>query len=149
MTKGREWIVKEELARGHTVGCHTVDHPLMTRLSSVKWKWEIDRCVKDVEKITGQKIKLFRFPYGASTWEMEEYANSKGLKTVLWNIDSLDWKKTPEEELKHLKWGIDTQKRGIVLFHDIQKSTVEALPEILRFLSDRKSKLILIEKNGR
>lgn len=142
MAKGKEWIVQEEITRGHTVGCHTVTHPLMTRLSSIRWKQEIDQCVKDLEKITGQRVGLFRFPYGSSTWEMEEYANSKGLKTVLWNIDSLDWKKGPKEELEHLKWGIDKQKRGVILMHDLQKSTVESLEFTIEYMIEKKANFV-------
>lgn len=142
MAKGREWLIQEEIARGHTIGCHTVTHPMMTKLSKANWKNEIDQCVRDVEKITKVKVTLFRFPYGESTYEMEEYANSKGLKTVLWNIDSLDWKKTSKEELDHTEKQIDEIKRGIILMHDIQASTVESLPNLLEFLKQRKATLV-------
>jgi len=148
MTKEREWLVREEIARGHSVGCHSVSHPLMTRLKEGEWKRQIDDCVKILEKITGTKIDLFRFPYGESTPEMEEYVRSKGMKTILWNIDSLDWKKTPEEELKHLKWGINQQKRGVIIMHDIQRSTVIALPEILDYFQSLDSKFVKLKGYG-
>ena len=147
MAKNHEWIVREELARGHRVGCHTMSHPLMTKISKFKWQMEIDECIRTLYKITRQEPVLFRFPYGESSKEMEKYVKDKGMKVILWNIDSLDWKKTPQKELEYLKEGINKQKRGIVLLHDIQESTVEDLPKLLKFFSDRQSRLILIENN--
>lgn len=144
MTKGREWIVREEIARGHQVGCHTMTHPLMTKLKKTEWEKEINDCVKIVTKIIGKKPTLFRFPYGASTIEMEEYAESYGMKVIYWNIDSLDWEKSPEEEIKYIEDGIKNKKKGIILMHDIQKSTEKSLPEILEFLENRKARFVLL-----
>lgn len=147
MAKGREWLVREEIARGHDVGCHSMTHPLMTKLNEIKWKWEIDECIREVEKITGKKIELFRFPYGESTIKMEEYIKSKGIRVIYWDIDSLDWKKKPKEELAHIKKEIDKQKKGILLMHDIQGSTVETLPKILDYLKEKDAKLVQLIKN--
>ena len=148
MAQERPWLVREEIARGHVIGCHSVNHPLMTRLKPEQWKRQIDECVRVVEKITKTKIELFRFPYGESTWEQEEYVKSKGMKVILWNIDSLDWKKGPKEELRHLKWGINKEGRGIILMHDIQKSTATELGDILRYLKSKKARLVRLSKSG-
>lgn len=145
MTKGREWIVQEEIARGHDVGCHSMSHPLMTKLKKSAWQKEISDCVETVEKITGKKPTLFRFPYGACTKEMKEYAESYGMKVIRWDIDSFDWERGSQKEIEDLEADIKEQKKGIILMHDIQKSTMKILPDLLDFLKDLKVKIVLLD----
>ena len=145
MTKGREWIVKEEIARGHVVGCHSMSHPLMTKLKKNAWQKEISDCVDTIKKITGKKPTLFRFPYGACTEEMKEYAESYGMKVIRWDIDSFDWEKGAVRELEDLKKEILKKKSGIILMHDIQKSTMKSLPELLNFLIEIKARVVLLD----
>lgn len=145
MTREREWIVKEMIARGHSVGCHSCSHPLMTNLEEKEWKRQIDDCVEILERMTRTRMELFRFPYGASTLEMKEYVRSKGMKVVSWSIDSFDWKMDSAETLKHLKSTFERQNRGVVLMHDTMLSTTISLPEILDFLKKKGAHFVKLD----
>jgi uncharacterized caspase-like protein len=75
---------------------------------------------------------LFRPPYGARSEEVLMIAEKLGMKTVLWNVDSMDWADpVPASIAKRVLSQVEKEKRGILLFHDIHGRAAEALPSIL------------------
>ena len=54
-----------ELYKGHEVATHSLTHPNLTELSYDEVCHEINEDVKNLEKLTGEKIKGFAYPYGA------------------------------------------------------------------------------------
>jgi peptidoglycan/xylan/chitin deacetylase (PgdA/CDA1 family) len=60
------------------------------------------------------------------------------LKTVLWNVDSLDWADpVPASIAQRVLTQVEKQKRGILLFHDIHDRAAVALPLLLDELIKR------------
>ena len=63
---------------------------------------------------------------------------ARGLRSVLWNIDSRDWADPLPRSVAHrvieetLREG-----RGIILFHDIHSRAVDALPVVIEELQKR------------
>jgi uncharacterized caspase-like protein len=58
------------------------------------------------------------------------------LKSVMWNIDSLDWADpVPSSIAERVLRSVDKEGRGIILFHDIHERTVKALPLVLEKLA--------------
>jgi peptidoglycan/xylan/chitin deacetylase (PgdA/CDA1 family) len=152
-------IVKMVGSKGHSVGSHSYSHPYMGQwnaktcasgktkcVNSEAAKNEIKRAHSAIFKVLGWIDPFFRFPYGASVKSVKSFVHENQMIDFFWNIDSLDWKSkwSAKKMLNHVISGIDKQKRGIVLFHDIQRKTVEALPEFLRLISDRGYKLVVI-----
>jgi peptidoglycan/xylan/chitin deacetylase (PgdA/CDA1 family) len=120
------------LAAGHVLGNHSYSHPFLPKLSDEKRKAEIDSTNQLLTKVLGSKPVLFRPPYGAKNKALLAEIEADGMKSVMWNIDSLDWaKQFPEEITQEVLKQLEHTKRGIVLFHDIHGHTVEALPTIL------------------
>ncbi len=79
-----------------------------------------------------KRAPLFRFPYGARNAEGMQMLSAANLKSIMWNVDSLDWADpVPDSIAQRVLDGVDKQGRGIVLFHDIHERTVKALPQIL------------------
>ena len=110
-------IVKETIARGHQIGLHGRTH---IRLSTASWGVitdEVSKAHAELEEVAGQPVDLFRPPYGAHGLRSLSLVKSRGMRTILWSVDTDDWKGlTPEEPLK------GTTKRiaagGIGLLHD-------------------------------
>ena len=56
----------------------------------------------------------------------------------MWNIDSRDWADpVPQSIANRVIQLADGERRGIVLFHDIQARTVDALPLVIETLQQR------------
>jgi len=49
---------------GMTIGSHTVNHPVMSRLDEDAQAIEISRSFGELEAITGEKMRTFCYPYG-------------------------------------------------------------------------------------
>jgi polysaccharide deacetylase family protein (PEP-CTERM system associated) len=55
-------IVKQILDLGHEIGSHTHMHQLVYRQSPNDFKNDVERSIKTLEDISGQKVKYFRAP---------------------------------------------------------------------------------------
>jgi len=67
---------------GHTIACHTYDHPLLTRLPDNKWSEEIDKPKKLLEQITGKPVYYFAYPYGAWNEKAVGEIKKRGVKAA-------------------------------------------------------------------
>ncbi len=89
-----------------------------------------------LKAVDPERSALFRFPYGARNREGMQMLENAHLKSVMWNIDSLDWADpVPSSIAERVLRSVDKEGRGIILFHDIHERTVKALPAILDRLS--------------
>ena len=67
---------------GHTIACHTYDHPLLTRLPDNEWSNEIDKPRKLLEQITGKPVDYFAYPYGAWNERAVDELKARGIKAA-------------------------------------------------------------------
>lgn len=135
-------ITKRIVAEGHAIGNHSWDHPVLTKLKRADLEHQILDTEKVLTEIIGFSPHLFRPPYGAFNQTVIDTAK---LPVILWSIDSLDWKDgkaadIKKEILKHLGTG------KIILLHDIHKTTVEALPNILDTLTKDGYQFVTIDE---
>ncbi|MDP4182927.1 MAG: polysaccharide deacetylase family protein [Bacillota bacterium] len=77
---------------GHDIANHSYSHLRMGAISDSKIKEEIDLCTKKLNQITGNKIELFRAPYGDYNGNVLRIAKNQGLYTIQWDVDSMDTK---------------------------------------------------------
>jgi TolA-binding protein len=85
--------------------------------------------------ILGGPPQLFRPPYGASNPGILTEIAADKMQTVIWNVDSEDWADpVPNSVAQRVVTEAEKQGRGIILFHDIHKVGVEALPTVIETL---------------
>jgi len=140
LTRNAE-IEKEILAAGHAIGNHSFTHPILTKLSLEQIQQEIDKTQSLLNLIItddAHRTHMFRAPYGARNSEILIQLGERGLRSVLWNVDSLDWSDPVPESIVHrILQELDNYGRGIILMHDIHAKTVLALPLLLDELNKR------------
>lgn len=118
---------------GHEVMTHSDDHAHFSKLSSDAICSNIRASCDKIEAVTGQRPTLFRCPYGEYDDHVIEAVAGMGMKTIQWDVDSLDWKDLSAGEiLQRIKSGVGTG--SIVLFHNAAKHTPEALPSVIEYL---------------
>ena len=134
-------VVADILRGGHVIANHTNTHPLLLKLDGVHVAEEIDRTESLLAAaLPGDRGRapLFRPPYGARNPLVLAEVTERGLRSVLWNIDSRDWADPiPQSIALRVIREVERQGRGIILFHDIHARTVNALPVILGELVKR------------
>jgi len=126
--------VLEIYREGHEIGSHSDKHLHMSKLSEADIVKDIKNCEEKILKVIGKRPSVFRPPYGEYNNTLIKTLSSLGYYVIQWDVDSLDWKDLPANEiaqrvLKRVKSG------SIVLFHNNAKNTKYALPKILSELS--------------
>jgi peptidoglycan-N-acetylglucosamine deacetylase len=133
-------MVKEVLARGHTLGSHTYSHPLnIARMKPEKAEDEIERGLAAVATAAGQPVApFFRFPGLSDSSKLLGYLQSRRMAAFTVDAVSNDsYIHDKQRLIDHTLKEIAGAKGGIVLFHDIKTTTARALPEILAALKAR------------
>jgi peptidoglycan/xylan/chitin deacetylase (PgdA/CDA1 family) len=111
-------LIRDTIKRGHGIGLHSRTHPRLTDMPLGRLRDEICAARRDLEAVAGIEIEWFRPPYGAQNIRSLSVVKMCGMQTVLWSVDSRDWKgltaENPlERSLKFLEPG------GILLLHDV------------------------------
>lgn len=132
-------ILKQVYAAGHTVGAHTWSHANLNnkKFTEAQRKDEIEKGFAAVKWALGgiSPSPFFRFPALQHPPEMVTYLGNRNIGIFSCDIDSFDFKASkPEKIVETVMKKLDTKGKGIVLMHDFQKHTAEALPELLKRL---------------
>ena len=133
-------ILRQVSEAGHTIGNHTWSHkdlsrkPYDTDLEGAKQ--EIEMGVSAVHMaVEGPTAPFFRFPALKHPPEMVKYLGERNIGIFSTDMDSFDFKvRKPEQVIKSVMDKLKKHGKGIVLMHDFQHATAEALPELLRQL---------------
>ncbi len=56
--------VKELNDKGHTIGCHTWDHHMVTKYTEADWVKQVVKPRAELEKIIGKPVMYFAYPFG-------------------------------------------------------------------------------------
>lgn len=130
-------LVERMLREGHEVGNHSWSHPNFHKLSAESQAIQINETDRLLRSY-GAVPLFFRPPYGSFDERTEKIAQDLGMSIMLWSLDSKDWKRLPEDYSKLISTRgtiyEDGQLRGVFLFHDTHKTTVDDLPRILSHL---------------
>lgn len=144
--KRNKGIIKRITQEGHILANHSFSHKELTKLSKEDKIIELGNTNKLIKTSTGFDNYLFRPPYGSKNQELEIIAKEQGLSNIMWNIDSMDWADPIPESINQRVFKIlDKKKRGILLFHDIHKQTVNALPALLDGLAQRGYRVVTVD----
>lgn len=138
-------IIKRIVDEGHVLANHTFSHPVLTKLDADDRKKELARTNALIKAAGGIDSKVFRPPYGSQNDALAKQIKELGLISVMWNMDSMDWADPiPESIADRVLRQVDEKKSGILLFHDIHKQTIRALPEVLAGLYQRGYKVVTL-----
>ncbi|HET7847303.1 MAG TPA: polysaccharide deacetylase family protein, partial [Acidimicrobiia bacterium] len=111
-------LLHETMRRGHDIALHTRTHPRLTETPWNQLRDEICAARRDLEAVAGIEIGWFRPPYGAQNLRSLSLVRRCGMQTVLWSVDSRDWKGlTRKDPLERSRKGL--LAGGILLMHDV------------------------------
>ncbi|OJU28583.1 MAG: oligosaccharide deacetylase [Nitrobacter sp. 62-13] len=131
-------ILRQVAAAGHTVGAHTWSHANLNnkKLSEAQRKDEIEKGFSAVKwALEAAPAPFFRFPALQHPPEMVTYLGERNIAIFSCDVDSFDFKShRAQQVVDNIFRKLDKVGKGIILMHDFQKHTAEALPEILRRL---------------
>jgi peptidoglycan/xylan/chitin deacetylase (PgdA/CDA1 family) len=143
-------ILRQVLAQGHTVGTHTWSHLNLNskKLTEQQAKDEIEKGFSAVKLALGtEPAPFFRFPQLQHNPAMVSYLGTRNVAMWSTDLDSFDFRKgaTPEKIVETVMTKLDKLGKGIILMHDFQKHTGEALPTLLARLKAGGYKIVQIK----
>lgn len=139
-------IVERVAAEGHELGVHTWSHIKMNSSSRAKIDSEIGRTQRVLAEASGVTPRVMRPPFGATNKALIEHMyNRYGMASILWDVDTLDWRKPGVSKV--VCTAVNKAKPGsIILVHDIHATTLSALEGIVTGLQQRGFKLVTVSE---
>ena len=142
-------ILKHVAAEGHTIGAHTWSHANLNnkKLTEAQQKEEIEKGFSAVKWALGAAPSpLFRFPALQHPPAMVTYLGERNISIWSCDLDSFDFKASKAEKIiETVMSKLDKNGKGIVLMHDFQKHTAEALPELMKRLKAGGYKVVQVK----
>jgi peptidoglycan/xylan/chitin deacetylase (PgdA/CDA1 family) len=139
-------IVRQVAAAGHSIGSHTWSH---ADLSRKKKEEAIDEIEKGIAAVTWAledqypAAPFFRFPALRHPPELVTYLGERNVGIFSTDFDTFDFKmRKPEQVINSIMTKLQKHGKGIVLMHDFQHATSQALPEILTQLKANGYKIV-------
>ncbi len=127
---------------GNEIASHSNTHPKVVNLSYEENVKEIKESVEKIEKITGQKTKLYRPPYGEYNNTVISAAQDNGYKVIQWNLDTLDYTGLTGDKM----WKrIEKAKAGdIILSHNGTEHTADSLDMIIKNIKQKGLEIVKV-----
>lgn len=139
--------VRKLVAAGHTVGTHSMTHPLtMDRMPIDKVEAQVDGGIQWTSAAMTDPSKLapfFRIPGLMRADGVENLLISRGIQVWSADFPADDWRHISPDRVYQLAiQRLEAKGKGILLLHDIQARTVAALPKIIRDLKARGYRIV-------
>ena len=136
MAIGLPNILRDVARRGHTIGTHTWSHKDMRKASDEEAKDEIEKGISAVARGAGTPVApFFRYPYLRDSTASLAHLAGRNIAVFSTDVDSFDFRRqSPDRLVKATMERLNKRGKGILLMHDIQPRTAEAMPALLKAL---------------
>jgi len=138
-------LLKQVAAAGHSVGSHTWCHQILSKTKGsclingkrqtyeYTYKDEIEKGISAVSWALGGPIApFFRFPALQQPPEAITYLGQRNIGIFSTDFDSFDFKmRRPEQVRQSVMTKLQKHGKGIILMHDFQHATADAISQIL------------------
>lgn len=132
-------LAKMIVSSGHEVGNHSYSHPDMKQLTAGKAREQMVKTNEIIEAATGEKCIWFAPPSGSYRDETIRVADELNMKTVMWTVDTVDWKKpSPDVLINRVMTKIDNG--SMVLMHPTE-STAKSLDRLITQIKQKDLKI--------
>ena len=110
-------LVQRIEREGHSIGIHAYNHTRAIALSKIRTKEEIRKTEQELSGLINKRIRLFRPPFGAFSWNTIAAARELNYLLVMWSCLTGDFRNWTNDRIvtnamKKIKKG------AILVFHD-------------------------------
>ena len=130
-------IVHRIAGEGHEIGNHTHSHRVLSGLSTAQIHEEIELGAQAIQECIGTSPNLVRTPKGVQSLRSFWYLLTHHLTAVAWSVDPEDFM---AESAETILAKVERQLVGsgdIILLHDKNRHTIDALPRLLAMIQNR------------
>lgn len=143
-------LTRDIVARGHTLGNHTMTHPRLLTIGPAETRREIVECSAVIEDVAGILVKIFRPPFGGRWPYTLSIARDAGLTSIMWNALGMDWRVPDGAEIaarvmRDVEHNRREERGSNILLHDgghklpgaNRSPTIDAVGRILKSQSGK------------
>lgn len=135
-------IIRDWVAAGHEIGNHSYTHGDLRAMKPDAQRFEITETNRVLRELGASSI-LFRPPYGRYNHTLLEVAREEGSETVLWNVDTRDWKvRDPDKIVQHVTTAAGSG--SVLLLHSTYPTTASALPRVIESLRAKNCEFVTL-----
>ncbi|WP_019638024.1 polysaccharide deacetylase family protein [Paenibacillus fonticola] len=128
-------LAKEIQKRGHQIENHAYSHPNMSQLDDYRARLEISKTKDLLKSELGVENRWFAPPSGDFNARTVRQAADYGLKTVLWTLDTVDWRKPSPSSIVQ-KISQKVAPGSLILMHPTESSS-KALKEMISVIRQK------------
>ncbi|MBX6352341.1 MAG: polysaccharide deacetylase family protein [Thermoflavifilum sp.] len=122
-------LARQIVADGHAIGSHGSGHPDFRTLTSAKLYQQIQGTNDLLQQEVGVRPRVLAPPAGAYDERTVRMARNAGMYTILWTVDTVDWRKPPASLiLQRVLAGVEPG--ALILMHPTEP-TAKALPSVI------------------
>lgn len=137
-------LAKMIVSAGHEVGNHSYSHPDMKKLTGAMAREQMIKTNEVIEAATGEKCEWFAPPSGSYRDEIVKVADELRMKTVMWTVDTVDWRKPSTETLiNRVMTKIDNG--SMVLMHPTE-STAKSLDRLITLIEQKNLQIVTVSE---
>lgn len=142
--------IKSIRLNGHEIASHGDRHINLSQFPKEVVRENIAKAHQDLLTVTDKVAPFFRPPNGDYDDLVVDTARELGYETVIWSVDSLDWKNPGPEYMVHRVLQ-RTFPGAIILCHasDSSREIHLALPEIIRGLKAKGFQFVTLSELGK
>jgi len=135
-TKKNPELAKMIVSSGNEVGNHSYSHPDMKKLTAAQTRNQIIKTNEIIKAATGENCLWFAPPSGSYRDETVTIADELNMKTVMWTVDTVDWRKpSPEVLINRVMTKIGNG--SMILMHPTE-STAKSLDRLINLIEQKK-----------
>lgn len=126
-------LTKTIVDKGHSLGNHTFNHKVITKLNKEDFEKEVITTNQIIEDVVGTPPKYFRPPHGRFSINLANRLKQYQLKNVMWSLLPYDYK----NDLKVVKFAIKNYlaNNSIVVLHDSDRSSL-IICDTIKYLAE-------------
>lgn len=149
ITGERQETVKQLKKKGNAIGVHTYCHQQNRMYCNADCFYkDFEHASMSIEKITGEKPTLHRFPWGSNNGyvksyvdELHETLREKGVRSFDWNVSGEDAisPNVPQETIfQNIKKDLSRYEKPIILLHDAaaMDNTAAVLGRVIDYIRE-------------
>lgn len=142
-----ENLVQQIKEQGHSVAIHCFQHQKYPQLTTLELHNDIVRALKVLEKyVTPALLHDVRPPEGKYGLRHLMFAIRNNIRFIMWSVDSNDYQLKGASHIISTIQQTDIVPGDIVLMHDDNQFSVEALPAVIEWVHAKGLRFVTIDQ---
>ncbi|MFY8092507.1 MAG: polysaccharide deacetylase family protein [Niveispirillum sp.] len=143
-------LAKRAVAEGHSAGIHSYSHPHLGTLTAAAQLDDLARTQAVYRQLFGVAAASYRFPFLEETPTLMEALAKDGVTVFSIDLAITDWQPADTTAMlaERLSKALDEKGGGIILMHDANKPTADAIASLLRVIKQKGYRLVHVAWEG-